>query len=112
MCDQGARWRSSDRTSGEGDLESGQTIGVGHIEQRTELVVTVLMSDAVNGGLHDFMAAQFLYVPTVVRTYTSPMRATEMMITNFGCQVEEAVVVLVPTLYNGRLRAHQFAHWT
>jgi hypothetical protein len=34
----------------------------------------------------------------------------EMMVTNLGCQVEEAVVVLVPTLNNGRLRAHHLAH--
>jgi hypothetical protein len=59
-----------DRTSGEGDLESGKTIGVGHIEQPAEFVVTVLMSDAVNGGLYDLMAAQFLCVPIVVRTKT------------------------------------------
>jgi len=35
-----------------------------------------------------------------------------MMVTNLGCQVEEAVVVLVPTRDNGRLCAHRFAHWT
>jgi hypothetical protein len=54
-------WKQgSDRTSGEGDLERGQAIGVGHIEQPTELVVTVLVPDVVNGDLYDLMAAQFL----------------------------------------------------
>jgi hypothetical protein len=60
------KWEGGDRTSGEGDLERGQAIGVGHIEQPTEFVVTVLMSDVVNGGLHDLMAAQFLCAPIVM----------------------------------------------
>ncbi len=49
-----------DRTRGEGDLESGQAIGVAHIEQPAEFVVAVLVLDVVNGGLYDLMAAQFL----------------------------------------------------
>ena len=55
------RVSGSDRTSGEGDLESGQAIGVGHIEQPTEFVfVAILVLDVVNGSLYDLMAAQFL----------------------------------------------------